>query len=226
LLNTTKGAILKAKEVSILSVQEASQMTKVGYARVSTREQNLDRQIDALNREHVSRIFAEKRSGKNTERPELHKMLDYIHDDDEVVVVALDRLGRSAADLTHIINTITQKGATLDILNLPSFKDVQDKNLRVMLTNLTMEIYKYIAQEEREAIHERQAEGIAAARARGAYVGKKPQYVPDSPDRHNRYIYEQAVKMLTEPKPRPKTQIARTLGISRTTLYKISSSLT
>ena len=200
-------------------------MTKVGYARVSTREQNLNRQIDALNREHVTKIFAEKRSGKNTERPELHKMLDYIHDDDEVVVIALDRLGRSAADLTQIINEISQKGATLNVLNLPSFQDVQNKNLRNMLTNLTMEIYKYIAQEEREAIHERQAEGIAAAKARGVYVGKKPQYTADSPDRHNRYIYEQAVKMLTDTNPKPKAQIARILGISRTTLYKINESL-
>ena len=200
-------------------------MTKVGYARVSTREQNLDRQIDALNREKVSRIFAEKRSGKNTDRPELHKMLDYIHDDDEVVVVALDRLGRSAADLTRIIDQISHKGATLDILNLPTFKDVKDKNLRNMLTNLTMEIYKYIAQEEREAIHQRQADGIAAAKARGQYVGKQPVYTADAPNKHNRYIYEQVVKMLTESNPRPKAQIARTLGISRTTLYKIASNL-
>lgn len=224
-MNTFKSAKLGTKEVSILSVQEVSQMTKVGYARVSTREQHLDRQIEALNKAKVSRIFEEKRSGKNTDRPELKKMLDYIHDDDEVVVVALDRLGRSAADLTHIIDTITRKGATLDVLNLPTFKDVPNKNLRTMLTNLTLEIYKYIAQEERETILERQREGIALARERGAYLGKRPQYSKNTSDRHDRYIYDQAVKMLTEHNPRPKAQIARTLGISRTTLYKISSSI-
>ncbi|WP_125583066.1 recombinase family protein [Lacticaseibacillus suibinensis] len=195
-------------------------MTKVGYARVSTREQNLDRQLSALKGAGCTRIFQEKRSGATLERPELAAMLHYIHDDDEVVVVALDRLGRSAADLTETINTIGQQGATLNVLNLPTFSEVPNKAMRTMLTNLTLEIYKYIAQEEREAIHERQAAGIIEAKRRGVYKGGVPQYSADSPDKHRRYIYNQAITMLEDGKL-SKAQIARTLGISRPTLYRI-----
>ena len=74
---------------------------KIGYARVSSIDQNLDRQISALKNAGVKQIFREKKSGKNTNRPELKKMLNYIHDDDEVIVLSLDRLGRNSQDLTN-----------------------------------------------------------------------------------------------------------------------------
>lgn len=79
---------------------------KVGYARVSTRDQNLARQIEQLHAAGVKRIFAEKKSGKDTNRPQLNALLQYIHDDDEVVVVSLERLGRNSEDLTTIIEKI------------------------------------------------------------------------------------------------------------------------
>jgi DNA invertase Pin-like site-specific DNA recombinase len=199
-------------------------MTKVGYARVSTREQNLERQTEALKNAGCTRIFAEKRSGATMERPQLEQLLDYIHDDDEVVVLALDRLGRSAADLTGIIRTIEQAGATLNVLNLPSFGDVKNRAMRTMLTNLTMEIYKYIAEEERLAIRERQAEGIAVAKQRGAYIGSLPVYAADSADPHGRHIYKEAVAMLQRG-DLSKAQIARSLGISRPTLYRIAANV-
>jgi DNA invertase Pin-like site-specific DNA recombinase len=197
-------------------------MTKVGYARVSTREQNLERQMDALEKAGCTRIFAEKRSGATMERPQLEQLLGYIHDDDEVVVVALDRLGRSAADLTRIIGDIEHAGATLNVLNLPSFGDVQNRAMRTMLTNLTMEIYKYIAEEERLAIRERQAEGIAVAKRRGVYTGRESVYAPDSADPHGRHVYKEAVTML-QAGHLSKAQIARSLGISRPTLYRIAA---
>ena len=86
-------------------------MAKIGYARVSSKEQNLDRQLQAL--ESVSKVFTDKMSGATTERPQLQAMLDYIREGDIVVVAELDRLGRNNKDLTDIMNTIQQKGATL-----------------------------------------------------------------------------------------------------------------
>ena len=93
-------------------------MAKIGYARVSSKEQNLDRQLQAL--ESVSKVFSDKISGATTERPQLQAMLDYIREGDIVVVAELDRLGRNNKNLTEIMNTIQQKGATLEVLNLPS----------------------------------------------------------------------------------------------------------
>ena len=90
-------------------------MAKIGYARVSSKEQNLDRQLQAL--ESVSKVFSDKVSGATTERPQLQAMLDYIREGDIVVVAELDRLGRNNKDLTEIMNTIQQKGATLEVLN-------------------------------------------------------------------------------------------------------------
>ncbi|KSU26215.1 Resolvase [Lactococcus lactis subsp. lactis] len=97
-------------------------MSKIGYARVRSKEQNLDRQLEAL--EHVYKVFSDKVSGQSTERPQLKAMLEYIREGDIVVVTELDRLGRNNSDLTTIMNEIQQKGATLEVLNLPSMNVV------------------------------------------------------------------------------------------------------
>ena len=199
-------------------------MALIGYARVSTREQNLARQIEALKEAGATKIFQEKLSGKDTNRPKLKAMLNYIRDDDTVMVLALDRLGRNSEDLTQIIGAIKQRGATLDVLNLPSFDGVKDKNLRNLLTNLLLELYKYMAQEEREKIRERQAQGIAIAKRQGRYKGKVREYGPNAPNRTKRYIYNQAVKLLEEREAGASLTIrgiARQLGITAPTLYRI-----
>ena len=103
-------------------------MAKIGYARVSSKEQDLERQLQAL--ESVAKVFSDKVSGATTERPQLQAMLDYIREGDIVVVAELDRLGRNNKDLTEIMNTIQQKGATLEVLNLPSMSGIEDDNLR------------------------------------------------------------------------------------------------
>jgi DNA invertase Pin-like site-specific DNA recombinase len=137
-------------------------MAKIGYARVSSKEQNLDRQLQAL--ESVSKVFSDKVSGATTERPQLQAMLDYIREGDIVVVAELDRLGRNNKDLTEIMNIIQQKGATLEVLNLPSMNGIEDDNLRRLINNLVIELYKYQAESERKRIKERQAQGIALAK--------------------------------------------------------------
>ncbi|RND59293.1 putative invertase [Lacticaseibacillus paracasei] len=153
-------------------------MSKIGYARVSTRDQNLARQIEQLHDAGVNKIFQEKLSGKNADRPQLKAMLDYIRDDDEVVVLSLDRLGRNSHDLTDIIETIRHRGAQLNVLNLPSFASIEDPNLRNLITTIIVELYKYIAQEERETIKIRQQQGIEIAKRQGKYKGKIREYGP------------------------------------------------
>jgi DNA invertase Pin-like site-specific DNA recombinase len=137
-------------------------MAKIGYARVSSKEQHLDRQLAAL--KGVDKLFTDKLSGANTKRPELQKMLAYIREGDIVLVTELDRLGRNNQDLTKIMNTIQNKGATLDVLNLPSMTGIADPNLRQLMTNLIIELYKYQAESERKRIIERQQQGIALAK--------------------------------------------------------------
>ena len=109
-------------------------MSKIGYARVSSKEQNLDRQLEAL--QGVSKVFSDKASGATTERPQLQAMLDYIREGDIVIVTELDRLGRNNKELTEIMNAIQQKGATLEVLNLPSMNGIEDENLRQLINNL------------------------------------------------------------------------------------------
>ena len=134
-------------------------MAKIGYARVSSKEQHLDRQLAAL--KDVDKLFTDKLSGANTNRPELQKMLAYIREGDIVMVTELDRLGRNNQDLTQIMNTIQNKGATPDVLKLPSMTGIADPNLRQLMTNLIIELYKYQAESERKRIIERQQQGIA-----------------------------------------------------------------
>lgn len=134
-------------------------MAKIGYARVSSKEQNLDRQLEAL--QDVSKVFSDKASGQSTERPQLQAMLSYLREGDIVVVTELDRLGRNNKELTELMNQIQQKGATLEVLNLPSMTGIEDDNLRRLINNLMIELYKYQAESERKRIKERQAQGIA-----------------------------------------------------------------
>ncbi len=154
-------------------------MSKIGYARVSSKEQNLDRQLEAL--QSVSKVFSDKASGKSTERPQLQAMLDYLREGDIVIVTELDRLGRNNKDLTEIMNAIQQKGATLEVLNLPSMNGIEDENLRRLINNLVVELYKYQAESERKRIKERQAQGIELAKKKGRFTGRKSTFQKDDP---------------------------------------------
>ena len=185
-------------------------MAKIGYARVSSKEQHLDRQLAAL--KGVDKLFTDKLSGANTNRPELQKMLAYIREGDIVLVTELDRLGRNNQDLTKIMNSIQNKGATLDVLNLPSMTGIADPNLRQLMTNLIIELYKYQAESERKRIIERQQQGIALAKQQGKYHGRKPQYVKDDPRlQHAFKLYQAGMS---------DVDVARNTGIKRTTFIR------
>ena len=185
-------------------------MTRIGYARVSSKEQNLDRQLEAL--QDVSKVFSDKASGQSTERPQLQAMLTYLREGDIVVVTELDRLGRNNKELTELMNQIQQKGATLEVLNLPSMTGIEDDNLRRLINNLMIELYKYQAESERKRIRERQAQGIAIAKQRGRFKGRKKKYsFKDEGLQHAFDLYQQG---LTE------KEIERKTGINRTTFRR------
>lgn len=141
------------------------------------------------------------------------------------MVLSLDRLGRNSYDLTDIIETIRHRGAQLNVLNLPSFASIEDPNLRNLITTIIVELYKYIAQEERETIKIRQQQGIEIAKRQGKYKSKIREYGPHSPNRQKRYIYKEACRLLNRKKDGDETltkrQIARMLGIAPVTLYRI-----
>ena len=152
-------------------------MTKIGYARISTSDQNMARQLEQLNQ--VNKLFQEAISGANKDRPQLQAMLAYIREGDIVVVTELERLGRNNKELTEVMNDIQAKGATLEVLNLPTLRGIEDDNLRRLLNNLILELYKYQAQAERERIKERQRQGIAIAKTQGKYKGRKAIFSED-----------------------------------------------
>ena len=194
-------------------------MTKIGYARVSSREQNLERQFELLEKAKVKKIFSDKLSGKDNNRPQLKEMLNYIREDDIIVVSELDRLGRNNKEITSIMNQIQDKGATLEILNLPSLNGIQDDNLRRLLNNLIIELFKYTAENERKQIRERQRQGIELAKEKGKYKGRPLAYSADSTDKQKRVTYEKIVEMLE--KDVPITKISKELDVSRNTIYRI-----
>ncbi|KRN24174.1 MULTISPECIES: recombinase family protein [Lacticaseibacillus] len=194
-------------------------MAKVGYARVSTTDQNLARQFAAFDQAGVTKVFADKLSGKNLERPQLRAMLDYIHEGDEVAVLSVDRLGRNNAELSQVIGIINSKGAMLNILSLPTFSEIKEPNLRRLIINIFLELNKYQAEEERRKILERQQEGIAEAKKRGAYKGGRILYSADVQNAKNRLAYEQLVKLVGEGVP--TKEVARRIGVARSTVYRI-----
>lgn len=154
---------------------------KVGYARVSSKRQNLERQLEILQNDNVEKIFSEKIQGDNPDRPGLNEMLSFIREGDIVVVTELDRLARDNVLLTDIIAAIHKKGATLDVLNLPTLKGISDDNLRRLINNLIIEIYKYQAEADRMRIRERQAQGIEIAKREGRFKGGKLKFSFDDP---------------------------------------------
>ena len=152
-------------------------MAKIGYARISASGQNLARQLEQL--KHVDKLFQEAISGASKDRPQLQVMLEYIREGDIVVVTELERLGRNNKELTEVMNEIQIKGATLEVLNLPTLRGIEDDNLRRLLNNLILELYKYQAQAEGERIKERQAQGIVIAKNQGKYRGRKSLFAKD-----------------------------------------------
>ena len=141
-------------------------MARIGYVRVSTVHQNTQRQEYAMPTD-LDKVFTDKASGKNTDRPQFQAMLDYVREGDTLYVESISRLGRSTKDLLNIIDTLTDKGVTLI-----SHKEKIDTNTPAGKFMLT--VFAALSQLEREQLKQRQREGIEIAKAQGKYTGRKP----------------------------------------------------
>ena len=139
---------------------------KLGYARCSTLDQNLDWQIDALTKEGCDRIFQEKFTGTRKDRPELLRMMDMLREGDTVIICELTRLSRSVKDLFDLVEQVEKAGANIKSLKEP-WLDTTTPQGRLLFT-----IFSGVSQFERELIRERTMEGLASARARGRMGGR------------------------------------------------------
>lgn len=177
-----------------------------GYARVSTQEQNLDRQLDALTKAGVEEIIQEKMTGTKADRPALNKLLDKLRNGDVIVVTDLTRLSRSTKDLFNLVEQIEKNGANIKSLK-ESWLDTTTPQGKLMFTFMAG-----ISQFERDLISQRTKEGLAAARARGRKGGRRPKLDAAK---------KKAIYDLYNQKTTPIKDICNMFNISKPTLYKV-----
>lgn len=175
---------------------------RIGYIRVSSFEQNPERQLEGM---ALDKIFTDKASGKDTYRPQLEVLLDFIRAGDTLVVHSMDRLARNLDDLRSLVQQLTQKGICIEFVKecLTFTGDASP------MANLMLSVMGAFAEFERALIRERQREGIALAKQRGAYRGRKKSLSPQQT-----IELKEAVALGEK-----KSTVARRLGISRETLY-------
>lgn len=184
-----------------------SSYAKIAYARVSTDDQNLDRQLETLKAYCPDKIFTDHLSGKNLERPGFQQMMDYVREGDIIYIASMDRMARNLDDLLSTTKLLQSKGITVHFLkeNICLNPGAETSSM----SKLIMSIMGAVAEFERSLIRERQREGILLAKARGVYKGRKPI----DPDK-----MQEARKLIDE--GFTKTKVCEKLQISRQTLYK------
>lgn len=178
-------------------------MTLIGYARVSTDHQSLEAQRDALTAAGCERIFTDTMSGASESRPGLAALLDYARAGDTIVVVALDRLGRSLSRVIRTIETLTTAGVLLRSLR-------EGIDYATPTGRMLAGIFGALAEYERELMHERAAAARAAARARGRHTGRPPRLSP-AQARQVRALRDGGKSI---------TDLVRTFAVSRATIYR------
>lgn len=176
---------------------------RIGYVRVSSAEQNTDRQLEGL---EIARIFTDKASGKDTRRPELEQLLKFVREGDTVVVHSMDRLARNLDDLRRLVSELTKRGVKIQFVKESLTFTGEDSPM----SNLLLSVMGAFAEFERSLIRERQREGVALAKQRGAYKGRK------------KVFSAQEVANLKQRVAggESKAQVARDLGVSRETIYQ------
>ena len=159
-------------------------MTTYGYIRVSSREQNEDRQRIALREVGVAEkdLYMDKQSGKDFERPQYKNLLHRLKKDDLLYVKSIDRLGRNYAEILEQWRLITkEKGVDVVVLDMPLLDTRRGKDLMgTFLADIVLQVLSFVAENELDSIRQRQAEGIAAAKARGVRFGRPPLPLPDN----------------------------------------------
>lgn len=180
----------------------------VAYIRVSSDSQNLDMQRASIEPYKPERVFEEKISGKNMERPQLQELLNFVRANDEIVIYSLSRISRSLKDMLNIMDILIEKKVTL--ISIKENLTISDSN---KTTRFFVSILGCCAELERENIRERQADGIKEAKKRGVYKGRKPISVENFGEWYEKWKNREFTK----------TALAKELGISRQTLYKLFS---
>lgn len=181
---------------------------RIGYARVSTDDQNLDLQLDALHRAGITDdcLYSDTASVKDAERKELAACLKALREGDTLVVWRLDRLGRSLPDLVRIIGELEKKGV--------GFESLTEKiETSSAAGKLVFHVFAALAEFERNLIRERTRAGLVAARARGRSGGRRPKLTPQQ--------IKEIKRLMTDPTI-PVSQIAERYNVSRTTIYKVA----
>ncbi len=186
-----------------------------GYVRVSTKEQNEERQMIAMREFGVpdSAIYMDKQSGKDFERPYYKRLMRRLKAGDVLVIKSIDRLGRNYDEILEQWRTITKvKHAAIVVLDMPLLDTRQGRDLTgVLIADIVLQLLSYVAQTERENIRQRQAEGIAAAKARGVHMGRPPMKTPAG---------FSSAKKLYQAGAISSRQAAGQLGISSTTFLR------
>jgi len=176
---------------------------RIGYVRVSSFDQNPERQLEQV---QVDRIFTDKASGKDTQRPQLEALLTFVRDGDTVVVHSMDRLARNLDDLRKIVQNLTERGVQIEFVKEHLVFTGDDSPM----ANLMLSVMGAFAEFERALIRERQREGITLAKQRGAYRGRKKSLLP-----------QQVLQLRQRANAgEKKTKLAREYGISRETVYQ------
>jgi len=176
---------------------------RIGYIRVSSFDQNPERQLEDV---PVDRIFTDKASGKDAKRPELDALLSFVREGDTVLVHSMDRLARNLDDLRRIVQVLTQRGVRITFVKENLTFTGEDSPMATLM----LSVMGAFAEFERALIRERQREGIALARQRGAYRGRRKVLSPEKVAE----LRERAGAGVT------KAKLAREYGISRDTLYE------
>ena len=186
-----------------------------GYVRVSSKDQNEDRQVISMREMQVpeENIFIDKQSGKDFNRPQYKRLLRRIKQDDLVYIKSIDRLGRNYAEILEQWKIITKdKGVDLYVIDMPILDTRREKNLLgTFISDLVLSLLSYVAENERSNIRQRQAEGIAAAKARGVHFGRRSNPLPEN-------FYE--VYQLWKMKKISVSEAAQRCGMPQTTFFE------
>lgn len=198
---------------------------KIGYARVSSLDQNLNRQIEVLEEFGAEKVFREKRSGATVnERSVFKEVLDFVRSEDQLIVESIDRLGRNYDEVIDTVNFLKQKDVQLVITSLPIMSEaIGNPLLDKFIKDLIIQILAMIAEQERSESKRRQAQGIKLAKSKGVYTGRPTLYSPNAKDPQKRLVYHRVVSQLNEGIAISK--IAKEVGITRQTIYRIKKEL-
>ena len=192
-----------------------------GYVRVSSQEQNEDRQLIAMAEAGVARgnIFIDKQSGKDFERPNYKKLIKRLHPGDTLIIKSIDRLGRNYEEIQNQWRIITkEKKVDIVVIDMPLLDTRRDKNLLgTFISDLVLQLLSFISENERTTIRQRQAEGIAAAKKRGVRFGRPTKEAP--PD------FDELIAKWQK-KEMPLDEILRQYGMSESTFYRFCKTYT